>query len=243
MIEGKNVLAVIPARGGSKGIKLKNLIKINGKTLTAIAIKIAKSVDLIDEIVVSTDHKAIVDEAKRCGLKVPFLRPEYLSGDRIGDIDVLLHALIEAEKQYSKRFDIVIMLQPTSPLRTSENIKNAVFHLLKGNYSSVWSVSETDSKSHPLKQLVVDDSSLNYYDPAGSKIIARQQLSPVFHRNGVVYVFSRECIVESKNKMGPRCGYLIIDQFNISIDTLDDVEFIEYQISKNKIPEEAAVFS
>ena len=242
MIGNKKILAVIPARGGSKGIKLKNLCKLKDRTLTELAIRVAQKVDIIDEIVVSTDHPLIVEEAIRCGISVPFLRPSHLSGDLISDIDVLSNALVESELAYDTTFDIVVMLQPTSPLRSTKNVCDAIQALDFNGLSSIWSISETDTKSHPLKQLTLEGDRLKYYDSAGSNIIARQQLNSTYHRNGVVYAFTRECILDERNKMGTECGYLLVNDFNLSIDTLKDIELIKFHISTGSVSAEAAVF-
>lgn len=233
---------VIPARGGSKGIKLKNLRKINGKSLTEMAIRVAQNVSSVDKIVVSTDNPSIAAEAERCGISVPSYRPEALSGDRISDIQVLVDAITRAEKEDGEKYDIIIMLQPTSPLRTIKNVEDALEKLIRNDFSSVWSISETDTKAHPFKQLLIDGSNLKYFDEMGENIVARQELSPTYHRNGVVYVFTRECILVDNNKMGSSCGFLLIHDFNISIDTEQDIHLINYHLISGMIPREASIY-
>ena len=138
-------------------------------------------------MIVSTDHEEIAQVAERAGLPAPFRRPAHLSGDRIGDWDVLTHALQEMEKQDAVQYDIVLMLQPTSPLRKKEHVLETLDLLIKGNYDSVWTVTETSNKFHPLKALSVKNGAMTYFDQRGPSIIARQQLEPVYHRNGVAY--------------------------------------------------------
>lgn len=242
MLDGKRIIAVIPARGGSKGIKLKNLRKINGKSLTEMAIRVAQNVSSVDKIVVSTDNDSIAAEAERCGIPVPSYRPEALSGDRISDIQVLIDAITRAEKEDGKQFDIIIMLQPTSPLRTVKNVEDALEKLIRNDFSSVWSISETDTKAHPFKQLLIDGSNLKYFDEMGKNIVARQELNPTYHRNGVVYVFTRDCILVDKNKMGSSCGFLLIHEFNISIDTEQDINLINYHLISGMIPKTASIY-
>lgn len=228
MIEGKTVVAVVPARGGSKGIPLKNLREVGGRSLVARVGDIVAAVPEIDRAVVSTDHDGIAHAAEAAGIAAPFRRPEALSGDRIGDIDVLLHALQATEALDGRRYDIVVMLQPTSPLRTPEDVSNTIRMLVDGGWDSVWTVSPTDSKAHPLKQLMVAaEGGLGYYDPAGAAIIARQQLEPVYHRNGIAYAMTRACIVEGRSIMGKRAGAFIIDRLTISIDTEWDLTLAE----------------
>jgi len=234
VIDDLSVLGVVPARGGSKGINLKNLREVGGKSLVALAANTARSVDEIDYTVVSTDHDAIAAAAEAAGIAAPFRRPEALSGDRIGDLEVLQNALEEAERVRGERFDIVVMLQPTSPLRTPDHVRGALRMLLDGGYDSVWSVSETDSKGHPLKQLTVTDGALDYYDPAGAAIIARQQLKPVFHRNGIVYAIRRACLVEQQTIKGRRTGGYVVEGNHVSIDTEWDLELVNYLLSRER---------
>ena len=228
MINKLNVLAVIPARGGSKGIPLKNLKKVGGVPIVEIASQVASTVEFIDRIVVSTDNEEIAKAAIKGGADAPFRRPEILSGDRISDTQVLAHALQEVERQDKKIYDIVVMLQPTSPLRTKQHIVDSIEMLVNDCYDSVWTVSETDSKSHPLKQLTIKNKALDYYDTQGKDIIARQQLEMVYHRNGIAYVLKRDVILNSKTIKGSNCGALICQGDFISIDTEKDLELTSY---------------
>jgi CMP-N-acetylneuraminic acid synthetase len=120
------------------------------------------------------------------------------------------------------------MLQPTSPLRRSSHVVQAIEKLVHEGWDSVWTVSETDSKEHPLKQLTIRSGSLDYYDMAGNQIIARQQLTPVYHRNGVAYVMTRSCLLDDRSISGSRSGALVLNEHLISIDTLWDLELAEF---------------
>ena len=232
MINDLNILAVIPARGGSKGIPLKNLKKVGGVPIVELASQVASSVEFIDRIVVSTDNEEIAKAAINGGADAPFKRPEVLSGDRISDLQVLTHALKEMEWQDKKKYDVVVMLQPTSPLRTKQHIVDSLEMLINNNYDSVWTVSETDSKCHPLKQLKIKNKALEYYDNRGKDIIARQQLEKVYHRNGLAYAIKREAILNNKTIKGSNCGALICQGDFISIDTEKDLELTNYFLKK-----------
>lgn len=233
MIEGRSVLAVVPARGGSKGIPLKNLRTVGGRPLVARVGDIIKQVPEIDRAVVSTDHKEIARVAKDAGIDAPFMRPEDLSGDRIGDFDVLLHGLETTEKIDGKRYDILVMLQPTSPMREPSHVSAAIRKLIEGDWDSVWTVSTTDTKAHPLKQLTLGpDGRLGYYDEAGGDVIARQQLAPLYHRNGIAYVMTRSCLVDQRTIKGARSAALVIDGHHISIDTEWDIVLAEFALSR-----------
>lgn len=228
MIDGLNVLAVVPARGGSKGVRLKNLRTVNGIPIVEIAAKIAREVEYIDCTVVSTDHEEIAQKAIKGGAVAPFRRPQQLSGDKISDLEVLTHALLEMESRDNKKYDIIVMLQPTSPMRTTKHVIDTIEMLVRNKLDSAWTVSETDSKSHPLKQLILVNEKLDYYDPGGSEVIARQQLKPVYHRNGIAYAVRRECLLEKKSIMGDACGAVICLGNFISIDTELDFTLTEY---------------
>ncbi len=232
MLKGQNILIVVPARGGSKGVKLKNIRRVNNVPLVAQVGNIVNQLPYVDRAVVSTDHPEIAEIAKQSGLDVPFMRPVELSGDVIADGDVLYHALAACEKIDSKKYDVIVMLQPTSPFRKPEHVTSAVEKLIKGGYDAVWTVSETDSKSHPLKQLTIQDHLLDYYDPAGANIIARQQLDPVYHRNGVAYAMTRDCIVRKKTIKGEKTSFVVIDDLLVNIDTEYDFKLAEFMLQQ-----------
>ena len=232
MLNGKSILVVVPARGGSKGVKLKNIRKINGVPLVALVGHVVRQLPYVDRAVVSTDHPEIAEIAEKSGLDVPFMRPEQLSGDVVADGHVLHHALMECEKVDNRKFDIIIMLQPTSPFRKPFHVTETVEKLIKGRYDAVWTVSETDSKAHPLKQLVIRNDILDFYDPAGAKIIARQQLMPVYHKNGVAYVMTRDCILNKEIK-GVRTSFVVIEELMVNIDTEFDFKLAEFILQQN----------
>ena len=233
MLEGKRVLAVVPARGGSQGVKLKNLRQVAGLSLVAHVGRIVRQLPWIDRAVVSTDHDGIASEAQSAGLDAPFRRPSELSGDRIGDWEVLHHALQETERIDQTLYDVILMLQPTSPSRTPQQVTQAAEHLLEGPFDAVWTVSPTDLKFHPLKQLVIDGGRMRLSDPAGQGIIARQQLTPTYHRNGVAYAFTRGCLLEQKTTYGKRLGAVVIDEWVANIDTEQDLVLAEKCLNRS----------
>ena len=223
MIAGKRILAVVPARGGSKGIKLKNLAHFSGKPLIVWAAEFANSLEYIDRHIGSTDHPEISRLAIEYGLPCPFVRPKDLSGDRVSDVDVLIHALQTMETMDDTRYDLVVMLQPTSPLRRPSDIKQLLDLLIETGADSALTVSLTDLKFHPLKQLTLDDGRVEYFDAAGANIIARQQLRSTYHRNGVGYAVTRECLLEQSAVIGANCRALVIDRPVLNIDTPSDL--------------------
>ena len=238
MIQNQIILAVVPARGGSKGVPLKNLRMLGDQSLVSRVSAVVTQVPEIDRAVVSTDHEGIVEAAEVAGLAAPFRRPESLAGDRIGDLEVLTHALEATEKLDGRKYDIVVMLQPTSPFRKPEQVAACIRMLVEGNWDAVWTVSPTDSKSHPLKQLNVgEEGVLDLYDVSGAQIIARQQLEPVYHRNGIAYAFTRECLLEQKTIRGKRTGALVIEEPCVNIDTEWDLELAEFLLSRRQTDE------
>lgn len=233
MFADRRILAVVPARGGSTGIKLKNLREVGGVPLVTRAANVALALDFIDRAVLSTDHPEIARVGAAAGLEVPFMRPEALSGPTIGDWDVLVHALHEMERLDGATYEVVVMLQPTSPSRTPEHVRSTVERLVEGGFDAVWTVSETDSKGHPLKQHVIGEGGeLSLYDPAGAAIVARQQLKPVYHRNGIAYAVTRQCLVEQKTIRGKRTGALVIEGPVANIDTELDLAFADFLLAR-----------
>jgi CMP-N,N'-diacetyllegionaminic acid synthase len=187
VIGGLRVLAVVPARGGSKGLPRKNLLPVGGVPLVARVGDVVRDCASIDRAVVSTDDDEIAEVARGAGLDAPFRRPEDLSGDLIGDVDVLQHALAATEDDDGSRYDVVVMLQPTSPLRTAAQVEAVLQRLVADDLDAVWTVSPTDGKAHPVKQLRLDGGLLAFDHAEGAGVIARQQLAPLWHRNGIAY--------------------------------------------------------
>ena len=235
MIEGKRVLAIVPARGGSKGLPLKNLQKLNGVPLVGMAGDCASQVTVIDRAVVSTDHEEIAAVSREHKLDVPFMRPEEISGDRIGDLDVLTHALHATEADDGQFYDIIVMLQPTAPQREPRHVRAAIRMLLDGKWDSVWTVSPIDPKNHPLKMLSYDSATggFNYDNPEGAEVIARQQLGQLYVRNGVAYAIDRSCLLEQRSIKGKNSGALVLEENFISIDTQWDLDLVEYVMGRN----------
>lgn len=228
MLRNRRIIVIVPARGGSKGVPLKNIRPVNGIPLIALVGKVVSRLPFVDKAIVSTDHEEIAKIAASSGLEVPFMRPAYLAGDMVSDWEVLHHALTKMEEIDKHCYEIIVMLQPTSPLRKPEHVEATILKLIEGNYDAVWTISETDSKHHPLKQLLFEDDLLEYYDSKGSQIVVRQQLSPVYHRNGICYAFSRQCILDQKTIKGKRTSAVIIRDLVVNIDTELDLKLAEF---------------
>lgn len=229
MFNGSRVLAIIPARGGSKGIPKKNIAPVAGKPLISYTTELTQNLPWLDATVVSTDSEEIAAVAQHTrGIGVIW-RPEELSGDRIGDHPVLRHALLEHEAQSGVSYDIVLMLQPTSPLRTVDDVERCVTALHEGDWDAVWSVSETELTYHPRKQLALSpEGNLRFVIPGGHAIVARQELEPAFHRNGVCYVFTRDFLASSESTYSEaKTSAIVTPGDHISIDTPEDLAAVE----------------
>ena len=213
------LIAVIPARSGSKRIKNKNLKHFKGKPLIQWTIEAALNSKYIDKVIVSTDSREIADVSKRLGATIPYLRPKNFALDNSPTIDLVLDFL---EKDNS--ITQFLLLQPTSPLRKVSDVKNSIKLLIKKNYDSLWTVSKTDSKFHPEKQLLIKNNKIKYYSSKGSRIIYRQQLSQVYHRNSNAYIVKINFLKKKKILLSKNTGYYLVQSKQISIDSLEDMK-------------------
>lgn len=225
MASKARVLAIVPARGGSKGIPLKNLKMVAGKSLLARTLELAQNVPEITDICVSTDHPEIKEAALAFDGVAVIDRPEALSGDRVADSPVLQHATAEMERIAGKSFDVIVMLQVTSPLRTIVDVTESIGKLVLTGCDAVWTVSPTELHFHPLKQLVIgEDSTMQLFDDRGLQIIARQQLSPVFHRNGSCYALRRDFLMNGDGLFSAHSSQAVISEGErVNIDTEEDL--------------------
>ncbi|MBD1109567.1 acylneuraminate cytidylyltransferase family protein [Pelagibacterales bacterium SAG-MED50] len=226
MYKQKKILAIIPARGGSKGIKNKNLKKIKEKSLLNILSNVLKKIKIIDDTVISTDSFKIIKDAKKNNIENFILRSKKLSGDRVDDMPVLKDALQKYEEISNKKFDYIVMLQLTSPLRNYVDVEKAIKKIIDRNFNALWTISEIDLKYHPDKQLIKKGEFLKYFSKNAKKIIARQQLNKTYYRNGVAYIFKKN-IVERLQKLPQNTGTYIVNSHQISIDSLEDLKKAE----------------
>lgn len=218
-----NILCIIPARSGSKGIKNKNLKKIKkNKTLIELAYDVAKKSKLFDKIIVSTDSNYYRKYLKK-KILIDFLRPKKLSGDKINDLDLLEFELKRYQKFYKKKFDAICLLQPTSPFRKTTDLKLCYDIFKKNKFDAVWTISKISNKYHPIKILKLDKKKLIYFNNNGSSFVNRQDLNDVFIRNGIAYFFSNKTILKYKTILPKKSGYLIINRKIVNIDTPQDL--------------------
>jgi CMP-N,N'-diacetyllegionaminic acid synthase len=223
----KNILTIIPARGGSKGVPLKNIHLLGGRPLIDWTLDCILEMGKKTRTIVSTDSHKIAEVVKNRGIEVPFLRPSALSGDNAKDFEVIEHALLQSEIIDNKKYDIILMLQPTSPFRTVKQLLRVLKHLINNELDCVWTVSATDQKYHPIKQMYIKDGLLNYVMEEGKSLPTRQTLKPTYHVNGLAYAFTRDCILKQRKRMGLKTAPLIIKEKVVNIDTMDDFYYAE----------------
>lgn len=221
------VIALIPARGGSKGIPGKNLVACGGKPLIAHTILAAREAARIQRVLVSTDDKGIESIARVWGAEVPFLRPPELSGDDAPMFGVMQHALEWLESQ-AQQVDALVLLQPTSPLRRASHIDAAVDLFFRQRASSVVSVVEVPHRFYPLSVLRLENGLLWPYLPETPIITRRQDKPPVYARNGPAIVVCAPATLREGTLYGTRCvPFLMPASASIDIDTIEDLEMAE----------------
>jgi len=223
------VLGIILARGGSKTIPKKNIKTLNGKPLMAYTIDNALKSDVFDDFIVSTDDTDIASVALEYGAKVPFMRPDELSGDTIWSRDAVKHAVLECEKIYDKKYDYVMELPCTAPLRNENHIREAYQMLISNDVDSVTSVTRMVDK-HPVRMKRIVDNNLEDFckefpEGEGSR---KQDLEPCYIRNGAIYSMTRDCIVEKFSRHGDKCmPYVMDEDVSVNIDTIVDFKLAE----------------
>lgn len=216
-----NILAVIPARGCSKGIPGKNIVPFAGKPLICYTVEAALRAKYLKHVIVSTDDADIAKIAKDCGADVPFLRPSYLSQDDSSSVSVLKHALSFIEESEGSLFDFVVLLQPTSPLRDEKNIDLAVEKMLETGSDSVISVCKV--KHHPFWNFVLQDDRLHSIISNDDKSSRRQDLPQTYAPNGAVYVIKRDVLLKENTVFGKDLrGIIMPSDESIDIDDYYD---------------------
>lgn len=216
------VLAIVPARSGSKGVPDKNLRPLAGRTLLEYTADAARGSGVIDRIVLSTDSEAIAAAGRQAGVEVPFMRPAELARDDSPMLPVLQHAIGELERGgWSPEY--VVLLQPTSPLRRASHVREAVDLLRRSGADSVVTVIEVPKHLSPDYVMRIDQGVLRPFLPEGERVTRRQDVRPAYSRDGTVYACRRDTLERFASIYGERCLPLLIDaRDSLSIDTPDD---------------------
>lgn len=224
------ILVIIPARGGSKGIPHKNIKPLNGKPLICYTIDVARSIVGDKDICVSTEDADIIECVENYGLKVPFVRPSELATDTAGTYEVLLHALNFYEK-HGKEYDIVLLLQVTSPFRTVQHVKEAV-DLFRSDIDMVVSVNET--KTNPYYNCFEENKDGFLKKTLDCTSFVRRQDAPVtYEYNGAIYVINAEQLKKMPmGKFSKRVKYVMDSIHSLDLDNMIDWKYAEFIIKE-----------
>jgi CMP-N-acetylneuraminic acid synthetase len=221
------VLGIVPARGGSKGVPGKNVRPLAGRTLLEYTARAARESAVLDRVILSTDSADIADAGRRAGLDVPFMRPATLAADDTPMLPVIEHAL-ESLARDGWSPDMIVLLQPTSPLRRPDHIRNAVTTLRETKADSVVTVVEIPRHLSPDYVMRIDGGRLQPFLPEGARVSRRQDARPAYSRDGTVYAFWRATIERFGGIYGEDCRPLLIEaRESLSIDSSADWDAAE----------------
>ncbi|MFQ5712365.1 MAG: cytidylyltransferase domain-containing protein [Candidatus Geothermarchaeales archaeon] len=220
------VVAIIPARSGSKSIPNKNLRELAGKPLVAWTIEAALRSKMLNRVVVSTDSEEIARVSREWGAEVPFIRPARLATDYTPVLPVLQHAIRFLEEEENYRVGVVVTLQPTSPLRDEDDIDEALKMFFRGDVDSL--VSLCEAEHHPFKMVKIVDGKTRPLLLVGKEHARRQDLPKVYRHNGAIYVTRRDVLMEENRILGEDAlAYIMPQEKSIDIDTLLDLKLAE----------------
>lgn len=227
MYKNKKILAIIPARGGSKGLPGKNIRPLCGKPLIAWSIEHAQKSKYVDEIFISTDSREIADVAERYGALCPELRPDYLARDTAPSSEFIIYTLEKLEKE-GKCFDYFILLEPTSPLRDVEDVDKSIEMLIDSPENESIVGVATSGTIHPMYMVTVNkDGRLERYTK-GEMIMRRQDLPDVYFFEGSVYVSKVEAYLEKKGFYHDKTlPYIVPEWKSHEVDDFVDFTIIE----------------
>ncbi|KYH35144.1 CMP-N,N'-diacetyllegionaminic acid synthase [Clostridium tepidiprofundi DSM 19306] len=230
MINGKRIIAIIPARGGSKGIPNKNIIDLCGKPLIAYSVEEAKKSKYIDRVIVSTDSLKIKEVSLNYGAEVPFIRSEELSSDSAKSIDVVIDCLQRLEDTYDL-YDYVVLLQPTSPLRMCEDIDSAIERIVEFKSKSL--VSMCEAYQNPILMRTIEKDRMFKIVDCNKSNLRRQELPKFYIFNGAIYISSVEMIYSERAFVNDDTIPFIMDkERSIDIDEPKDIVLAEYFLKR-----------
>lgn len=219
------MIAIVPARCGSKGLPGKNIKKLLGKPMIAYTIEAALESKYVTDVIISTDCTEIEEVAIKYGAKSLFLRPEYLASDSANAIDNYIYTIDRLNSEFGYHVESFIVLQPTSPLRTTEDIDNAIELFKEKNADSVVSYTE---EHHPLewhKYITKDGKFENIFE---EKLLNRQEIRKSFYPNGAVFVFKYDLIKQGRYYSDKSYAYVMPRSRSVDVDTIEDFKYIEF---------------
>ena len=234
MYKGKTFLAIIPARGGSKGLPGKNIKKLCGKPLIVWSIEAGLKSKYLDEVATSTDCQDIADVSKQYGASTPFLRPGHLASDISTSFDAIKHAIDYYKNKLNKKFDYIVLLEPTSPLRESSDIDSAIENLMNSNADSIVGVGRTEDQNPAFLVLKDGNNYISGYENKNMEVLRRQDINDVYFFEGSVYISKVDTLLDKKTFYHQNTiGYEVSKYKSLEIDDMDDFIMVE-AIMKHK---------
>lgn len=236
MYKEKSFIAIIPARAGSKGLTNKNIRKLDGKPLIAWSIETAQGCKYIDEIMVTTDSEEYAAIARDYGANVPFIRPEKYATDEASRSEVIAN-VINFYKENGHEFDYIILLEPTSPLRSKDDLNCAIEKLInnKSGAESIVSVCKLEGL-HPEFVIKLENDFLKFLDPnQQSKVLRRQDLETFYFYEGSLYISTVDAYLEKEFYHSKTLGYVVPRWKSIEIDEIEDLVMAEAIIKYKNI--------
>ena len=231
MYKNRKILAVIPARGGSKGIPDKNIIEINNRPLIDYTISEALNSQYIDKIIVSTDSEKIANIAKKCGADVPFLRPKHLAEDHSKTIDVLIDLIKQLSKN-GEEYNYLLLLQPTQPLRRTFHIDEAIKIIIENNYKSLLSVNEVSEHPVLIRSIHKDGRLKNLLSI--NSTVRRQDFESYYKVNGAIYINLLDEDFNADTSLNDNIYPYIMDkEYDLDIDEPFDLEIFKLKLHLN----------
>ena len=232
MYKNKTIFAMIPARGGSKGIPYKNIKNLNGKPLIAYTLEEGLGRGYLDSVVVSTDDEKIAAVSKKYGAKVPFLRPAALAQDNTPGIDPVLHYIKWLSVHEACLPDYLCLLQCTSPLRKCEQINAAIAMLIDSGADSLVSVCESECSPYWMKK--IEDGRMKDFIEPSFDYARRQDLPAVYRLNGAIYIAKTEVLLKNKNWYTDNTLAYVMDRLSsVDIDDMLDFKFAQWLMQEN----------
>jgi CMP-N-acetylneuraminic acid synthetase len=230
------ILAVIPARGGSKGVPRKNIYLVAGKPLIAYTLEAALAVrHRLHRLIVSTDDAEIAKVARRYGVDVPFMRPADLAGDGVPMFPVLQHAVRTVEAMDNVHLDWVLLLQPTAPFRTPQDIESALDLAAGGGCDSVISVVQVFAVHPNLMKRIENDRLLPFCIEEQEGTRRQDYQPPAYMRNGAIYLTRRAVLMEQNSIWGQVIRpYIMPEERSVSIDSEMDMKLAELMLAERR---------
>lgn len=224
------MLAIIPARGGSKGLPGKNIKDLKGKPMIAYTIEAALKSEKISRVLVSTDSKEIEKVAKYYGAEVPYLRPASLSDDKASSLDVYRYVIDKIEQEQKNKIEEFMVLQPTSPLRNEVHIDEAINLYENKKADSVVSYCKEPHSIFWHKYIEGDGSFVEIFKDNFQK--NRQEIRNTYYPNGAIYIFNRKVLETGRYYSERSYAYLMDRNVSIDIDDIEDFQYAEFLMSK-----------